>query len=162
MGQEHALPLGKPGEVRAAARRVGNRQPQHIFNDIGLKRLPFIATATSTSRNTFTRGRRSSIARKMPRPSRIASAVTNTSPSRFTATSPIAPAKHGFDSKRRHAAFVSRAASAASDQRLINLRRGKLLQVRAFTLLKDGFDTRNIHLRFRRQMFGDVVVALRL
>src|ERR1041384_6488593 len=31
-------------------------------------------------------------------------------------------------------------------------RRGKLLEFRAFTLPEDGFDTRHIHLDFRRQM----------
>ncbi len=45
MGQEHPLLLGKSGTIRAAADawEIANRN--NIFNDIGLKRLPFIANS---------------------------------------------------------------------------------------------------------------------
>ena len=41
------------------------------------------------------------------------------------------------------------------------LRRGKLFQLRAFTLQEDGFDPWHIHLRFCGQMSGNVVVTSR-
>ena len=42
------------------------------------------------------------------------------------------------------------------------MRRGKLFEVRVFTLQEDGFDTGHIHLRFGGQMFGNGVVTARL
>jgi hypothetical protein len=36
-----------------------------------------------------------------------------------------------------------------------------LFEIRAFTLQEDGFDAGHVHLRFRWQMFGNVVVIAR-
>jgi len=45
VGQEHALPLEKPGTFRAIARRLGDCESQQHLQPIGLKRLPFIANS---------------------------------------------------------------------------------------------------------------------